>query len=424
MPGPTRRGMIAGALASLAAPPMLAAATDERRLYRDVLRYESFGDHRSGSRGDALTMRWISDRLRRLGFSVALQPFPIDLFEPHIGRLAAGSAAFDTFPLWPPRETPPRGLRAPLVHSRPAGPNEIALLRLPYAPNASISAPAYRDPILRAIESRPAALVCATEGPTGAIIALNVPDGAPRWPMPIALIGGRDGDRLISGAGNAPLVTLVQRGRRRSSTAHNVTARRRGQGRTLVVSTPISGWFTCAGERGAGIALFLALAEQLAASTTRPLLFLATSGHEFEGMGSRAAMAELPRPSEVGAWIHIGANVAGAAVDLADGSVRTTGRAFGPRGVGATAALIGPVRDTYRGLAPYAPPVLLDRANAVGDVGHYLEAGYGAVMALVGAHPIHHTRLDRAANATSPELLDQAFRPLLRAVSLIDRSAP
>ena len=422
MARPTRRNVIAGAMAALAAPSAFVAEPDlGRRLYRDVRRYQDFGDHRSGSRGDILTTNWIAGRLRRLGFTITLQPFPIDLFEPEIGRFRIGNAEAETFPLWPPRETGPEGVQGRLVHARRAGPGEIALVRLPYAPNASIAAPAYRDPIRRAIEGRPAAIIVVTEGPTGSIIALNIPDHAPHWRMPIALVGSRDGERLMRAATDGHPALLVQRGRRSRSTARNVFARRPGRGRTLVVSTPTSGWFGCAGERGAGIALFLAVAEHLARVSRRSLLFLATSGHEYEGLGSRAAMSGLPPPPDVAAWVHIGANVAGAAVDIADGQARSTGRPFAPRGVGATASLIDSVRQAYQGLAPYAPPVLLDGTTAVGDLSHYLEAGYGAVMGLVGAHPLHHTRLDLANNATSPQLLHEALQPLIRTISLIDR---
>jgi hypothetical protein len=51
--------------------------------------------------------------------------------------------------------------------------------------------------------------------------------------------------------------------------------------RTIVVSTPTTGWFTCTCERGSGIAVYLALARTVA-STTADLnfVFVATAGHE------------------------------------------------------------------------------------------------------------------------------------------------
>ena len=81
----------------------------------------------------------------------------------------------------------------------------------------------------------------------------------------------------------------------------------------IVVSTPSSGWFTCAGELGPGIAMLLALAEWV---TTRSeglnYLFVATSGHELDFLGARlfheANLA--PPPARTHAWLHLGASVA------------------------------------------------------------------------------------------------------------------
>ena len=411
----SRRAVLAGVAASLAPRSAIAFARDSGALlYADVVRYERFGDHRTGSPGDRSSARWIAARLERLGFAATLQPFAHDLFEPHISVLDAGARAAPVFPLWPVRETPAHGVRGPLIADRPAGPGEIALVGLPYAPNASLAARSYRDPLLAAASRAPAAVIGITEGPTGESIALNVPADLESWPMPIALIGPRESGRLTRTLPPGRDARLRLTGLRRRVEAHNVLAHRPGHGPALVVSTPISGWRGCAGERGAGIALFLALADHLAPTATRPLVFIATSGHEFEGQGSRIALPALPPPEDVAAWIHIGANVAGAAVAFEVGAPRRTERAHGPRGVGATASLIASVRQAYDGLEAYAPPVLLASGNAVGDLAHYLEAGYSSLMGLVGAHPLHHTRLDTAALATSPTLLAQALRPLLQ----------
>ena len=57
----------------------------------------------------------------------------------------------------------------------------------------------------------------------------------------------------------------------------------------MVVTTPISGWFVCGGERGPGVALLLGLARQLADATAVSTgtegcftyHFAGTSAHEF-----------------------------------------------------------------------------------------------------------------------------------------------
>lgn len=417
----TRRGFIVGAAACVAADAGAAPHSDQGdqgdRLYADVLRYERFGHHRTASRGDVLTSRWLAERLRRMGFAVELQPFAHELFEPEKGELTVEDVSIPTFPLWPVKETAAEGVGGRLVRNRLAGPGEIALVRLPYAPNASLGFPGYAELINDAVSAGPAAVIGVTEGPTGEVIALNVPADAEAWPMPVALIGSRRAESLMSDRSDSVSANLRQRGRRRAAVAHNVIARRPGRGPMVVVSTPTSGWFTCAGERGSGIALFLAMARHCSARFDRPLLFLATSGHEFEGLGSRVALAAAgPDPASVGAWIHIGANVAGADIDLTQNPIGRIDRPFGRRGVGATAPLFASTRRIFQGIEGYSPAVPLSEINAVGDVSHYLRAGYTSLLGLVGAHPLHHTTLDVADLATTPNLLHQALQPLIQTV--------
>jgi hypothetical protein len=79
-----------------------------------------------------------------------------------------------------------------------------------------------------------------------------------------------------------------------------------------VISTPSSGWFHCAGERGPGIAIWLALARWSShrESTVR-YTFVASSGHEIGEQGMRSFLAsQAPRPSEVDIWLHLGASIA------------------------------------------------------------------------------------------------------------------
>ena len=73
-----------------------------------------------------------------------------------------------------------------------------------------------------------------------------------------------------------------------------------GAPRPLYVGTPVNGFFRCAGERGAGVAMILALARHFSRRTLRcrtlcrrrchTLLFGLTAGHEMADAGLRAAM--------------------------------------------------------------------------------------------------------------------------------------
>src|SRR5947207_11262129 len=134
--------------------------------------------------------------------------------------------------------------------------------------------------------------------------------GAEPWPIPVALISPHDEPALMSSARSGAKASLLVDGLDdRDARAKNVIARLDRGKDLIVVSTPQSGWFRCAGERGPGIALFLGLARW---ASRRPsgssFLFVSTSGHELGGLGMMAFQKELaPAPDRVLCWLHLGA---------------------------------------------------------------------------------------------------------------------
>lgn len=380
-------------------------------LFRQVVEFDRIGEHRTGTRGDAETSDWMASYLRRAGLTVDLQPFDIPLFDPIRTEIVIpGSATVtDAFPLWPPRPTPSAGVTGPLaLASAPARAGEILVVDLPYTRGGSLSAP----PMLRAIEAaiarRPQAIVGITASPTGAVVAQNVALGRPQWPVPIVLVGTRAGGALKRSAETAQPATLVSTGTMLTrARATNVVARRPGRGRTIVVSTPKSGWFHVAGERGSGIALFLGLAAWAARNTDASLLFVATSGHELGNHGGHVFQrTAAPSPAQVRLWMHIGANVASNAVAFDDcGRVLRLDTIHGERGMLASETVAAAARAGFAGQAGYEIPAPANTDQAVGEVEVYRDAGYEPIVGLVGGHPLHHTPLDRAENVTSPAAL-------------------
>jgi hypothetical protein len=100
---------------------------------------------------------------------------------------------------------------------------------------------------------------------------------------------------------------------RKTAQAFNVTARIAGSDpslRPLVISTPRSGWWQCASERGGGLACWLESMRVLAAADPlRDCLFVAFSGHETGFIGIDAYLASRPDLMRCAhAWIQLGAN--------------------------------------------------------------------------------------------------------------------
>jgi len=383
------------------------------RLYRHVREYAALGPHRTSSQGDAACSAWMQRRLTAAGFlaETALVPFP--LFSPQRCSLEIDRETFGTFPAWPVVTTSPLGLEAPLVpEASPDAHGRIVLLSPAFRQGSSLVLPGFGDAIMAAEARGAAGVVLVTNGPTGEIIGLNADDRRFRWKIPVVLAAGRDGQRLQDAARAGASARLLLTGRLDSAAAGtNVVARRRGRGATLVVSTPKSGWFTCAGERGSGVAIFLGLAEALAARTDADLLFVATTGHEIEGRGGHLFLKSHAPPVErVRLWLHLGAHVASNSVDLASGRPVRLADHHATRGILVSAGLTDAATRAFKGQLGYQEPVDVTSPKAVGEVILYRDAGYSPVIGLVGGHPLHHTPLDLPHLATSPQALEAVAR--------------
>ncbi len=83
-----------------------------------------------------------------------------------------------------------------------------------------------------------------------------------------------------------------------------------GDGPPVTVTTPLSGWFGCASERGSGTAVALDLVARLAGSHT--VTMVACSGHELDHLGLHAWLDHAAAHGRVpsGPVIHLGASVA------------------------------------------------------------------------------------------------------------------
>jgi hypothetical protein len=254
------------------------------------------------------------------------------------------------------------------------------------------------------------AVIAVTEGPTGEVIALNTEPGRYEWTVPVVIAPGRDGATLAAASSGAK-ARLISTGRSSpAAQATNVIGRRRGSGKAIVVTTPKSGWFHCAGERGTGIAVFIALADWLARHTSAELVFAATSGHEHGYAGGAEFVRIAPRVDDVGVWLHLGANVASQQVAIAGGRVKGTGTAMAARGVAANDQLIPATEKAFAGVAGYETARPLTAANAAGELKIFRGAGYAALVGLLGANTLFHTPLDRADLATTPAVLEPVAR--------------
>jgi hypothetical protein len=359
-------------------------------LFNDVKAYSALGEHRTAGKADRDTSAWLARQLEGFGFTSKLLPFRVRQFQFDSASLMVSGRSIPCFPLWLPRATGP--VRAPIA--RAAVKDCVAIVRLP---KGGAMTAAHRAVIQPPIDQGAAAIIGVTPSDSGELVALNSTADAEPWPVPILLVGPPE-EMTLRGATE---VAISIQGREEARAEAFETVGEIGAGKKrIVISTPSSGWFHCAGERGPGIALWLALARWSShrESNVR-YTFVASSGHELGEQGMHSFLAgPAPRPDEVSVWLHLGASIA------ARGSTRrlmTNRKEWLPvlsRNFGSISGLNPEVTD--------APP---------GELAQLAKLGYRC-FGIAGGHTLFHSPGDLPVT-TSAAMLEPVGQSLLRTIA-------
>jgi hypothetical protein len=412
-------------------PPSKARASDSgplsgAQLYADVISYYNLGEHRTASEVDLRTSQWMLEQMRGAGIRATLQTFPLRQFSIRQTRLTVGANAIRAFPLWFPRSTGPKpiiGNLSPFESSAEPGSlrGKIALVKFPASAGAAMQEGSIHSRIVLAASNAGASgIVAVTESATKEIIALNTTAGAGPWPIPAVLVGQRDEPLLVAAARSGIDASLLLDGEDDSQAqAKNVIARVDHGKDLIVVSTPQSGWFRCAGERGPGIALFLGLARWASRRTSgSSFLFVSTSGHELGGLGMSAFLKDLaPARERVLCWIHLGAGIATYTWEETAAGLRRLREPDSKRLLMSSPDLVTVLTTTFAGLTGLTPTI--DRA--VGEYEFMRKAGY-RVFGIAAGHRFHHTPAD-SPETTGPELMEPVARALVHTIESLEQSA-
>lgn len=424
----SRRGLILGAGALAAAAPAAKAATagagpDAAWLQEVLERFAGFGVKASGGAGDTASGAWLEEDLGTLGYRCERQAFDVPFADVMTATLTVGERRATVVPQAIVATTGPDGLSAPLKLASSEGGLEgaIALIVLPFRRWVSLAEPAVSRALTDAFGRGAAAAVLVTTGPTGEAVALNVSATRPGFQKPVAILAPKDAEPFVGAARAGQTATLVVDATSGRRPAFNLIARLdRGAARTLIVSTPRSGWFTCAAERGSGVAVWLSLAHGLAAA--RPdvnLEFVATSGHEYIYLGGEQYLEHhAPKPSATRMWVHIGASAAARDWHELAGGLRPLPSTDAQRVLTATPEVIDRVRGAFKGLNGLEAVYPADKANAGGELVNVIEAGYAPAIGLYGGHRYFHAAGDdlRCVSGDLVAPVAAAFRAAIAAI--------
>jgi hypothetical protein len=384
-------------------------------LYRDIITYCGFGDHRTATEADLRTADWLALRLTESGVPAALFPYRLNQFFLERHGLTVDGRAVDSFPLWPPKATEGSPLKAPLAlapqnpaAARQAGGlgGKIALVEVPVR-GASVTPSTGHVEIVQALVSAGVVgIVAVTPSPMGELVALNSMRGPEPWPVPILLVGSKDARVLTGAAERAALAQMVIEGRHDPNAVSNEVGGRLDRGAEIVVvSTPYSGWFRCAGERGPGVALFLAVAGWAATRKSGPsYVFVASSAHELDGLGIRGFIKDhAPEPERVKSWLHLGAGIATYEYEALPDGVRRLDRPSSLRRLMTNDPALAPLLEKHFGSMPGLKPIVSDRPG--GEMVLMARTGY-KVWGFAGGSAFHHMPGDLPERITGPELLE------------------
>ncbi|MGD9880207.1 MAG: hypothetical protein AB7U95_08720, partial [Reyranella sp.] len=360
-------------------------------------------------------MAWIAVELERANLAVSSQTFTLPRqYELESGTLTVGGESRNVVPQWwIPEAQASFSLTAPIA-TQGSGPAEGRFVRaeLAFDRGAYLNA-GHRAAIAAALARRPAAVLLTIDHPSGKIFTYNVDQKEEPWPVPVILVA--PSDRLLLDAAQRdgrPVAVGVRGAWRHDVPGRNVVARLQhdpGNRNWIVVSTPVTSWFTSTGERGPGIAGFLAVARLAAARWPRTnFVFVATAGHEVGHGGMEQFLRDgAPSADATLAWVHFGASLA--CFDWR----RENGRWVTDRTVDSRVRVIlrsqamDPiVARRFKDIA--GQPLVGDRAG-LGELREVMAAGHPRFFGMAALHTFFHTPADSAAT-TGPEILEPVIR--------------
>lgn len=370
-------------------------------LYRMVQAYADLGVHRVGTAVDAQTVEWFAHELERRGGKVERQKFTFDFF--------AGSNTVSI-----------NGQEVPSMPLYYEGVGEVDS-DAPFVTAVSVmkgdrNSEALLQAIAQANDLGAKIAVIATENPQG---LLQTPNRMPQLGsgLPVALVPGSVAEALQAGPVNIRYTAEITKG----ESANVVAAFGDSSQKPIVIATPLSGWFTCAAERGTGIAIALGLAQRLAANY--PILVVGSPGHELlHHIGLEAYLKQNAIDPAI--VIHLGANVALGIKDAQTNNIDLAPGINDPAklGLAARTLFVRMEPDIFAALQPALTqadlPAVLNPPQWNGEGALWAESVQSPLMSFVGVGPQFHTPADVPEAVTSPILLETVFRSIGRAIDV------
>jgi hypothetical protein len=270
--------------------------------------WEEFGWHWTGSSVQQASAEWLAHEAGNAGMHCEVQTFPFSRTQVEVCSLNDDQHHEIGLPLFNHPNTPASGLTGIIAVPPAAG--DIALLML--SPQARVE-----DALAAALANAPkggsyrAAIVVTT----GALPGLAPLDVVPRpMPLPVIQVSSEALGWINQAVAAQHRVTMLSRITQIDGTGRNVVAVHAGedpQAAPLVVSTGMSGWGPCTGERGGPLSIWLQICAGLSvALPQRGVVMFAADGEELGGLGRSAFLSHYSElVAHAPAWLELGASL-------------------------------------------------------------------------------------------------------------------
>jgi hypothetical protein len=365
----------------------------QQRIGALIRAYESQGFHRTGTDVDRLSGDWLSNEVRALRLEPAFEEFSLSRVDPAGGSLVVNGRTIEGLPLFDGAFTGPAGIAGVLGTLGSDAPIGLAEM----APNAA-AAGALGDARRR---NRHQAIVAVTRGKRPGFCPSNADDFLRPFGPAVLQVSSDEASILADYARQGATARLTAHVERTQARAFNVVTTVPGTDRSaapLVVMTPRTGWWSCASERGGGLACWLQILRAARDSKpVRDVLFVASSGHEIGHLGLETFMAHRPGlVSAAKAWIHLGANI---------GAAQGPGNILQASDDGMEQMMAGAMTDAGLGIDRR----LARGAAPLGEAKNVHHGG-GRFISIIGGNDLFHNPADRGTAAVDLDVIARFAR--------------
>lgn len=361
-------------------------------------KYTSFGIHRAGTESEIASTKWVASELENMGFDTQLQEINFNYFDLKNCELVVDGKEIEAFPFWFPVATGSVPIEAQLTMYDETNPETMAG-KIVYYDMPGLQTNANIAPIAdKAKEAGAVGVISTVIQPNGLPAGQNTNEVNAEEPLALpSLIVSASEKEFIKEAAtkNATTSVLIEGEAVPNAVAYNVIAKLDNNAdEWVVVTTPLSGWFTCNAERGGGVGLFLELAKNVKTwDSSVNYLFVGNTGHELNFLGAHESEVLIPEPEDVKVWFHCGSAIAAKEPIVKNFEF-----------LGFSQDLATDVENAFKDVTSVT--IQSDEEKLMqSELGSFISKGYSA-FGLFGANKDFHTEVD-TANGISQEELTQ-----------------